>query len=102
MVWRLKAARRLKIDLPSFGAPARAQRSGSRGERRSKGAGAVFAVQAETELSGLCDDEARLSAISARSEMAISVPRKINGTAAAIYGGPIYKPPSRPQAAKNS
>ena len=41
-----------------LGAPARTQRSGSRGERRSKGAGGVSGgVQPGTEQSGLCSDE---------------------------------------------
>ena len=38
-------------------------RCGRGRERRSKGAGAVFAVPAETELSALCDDEGRALAL---------------------------------------
>ena len=48
--------------------------SGSGWERTSKGAKCSFPRQRETKHSGLCDDEARLSAISARSEMAIFLP----------------------------
>ena len=48
------------MEMKKYGAPAGTQRSGSSGERRSKGAGAVFAesrrLTAETELSGLCSD----------------------------------------------
>ena len=39
------------------GAPARAQRSGSRGEEAEQGSERSFRRQAETEVSGLCDDE---------------------------------------------
>lgn len=39
-----------------FGGPARAQRSGSRGERRSDGAGELFAVRRK-RASGVRDDE---------------------------------------------
>ena len=45
------------VQPPINGAPGKAE--GFVGERTSKGADAVFAEQAETECSGLCEDVIR-------------------------------------------
>lgn len=45
------------FDRPAPGAPNRAQRSGSVGERRSKGAEVGMPRQGRPDGSGLCDDE---------------------------------------------
>ena len=38
------------MEMKKYGAPAGTQRSGSSGERRSKGAGAVFAIRRKRSL----------------------------------------------------
>ena len=54
--------------MASSGAPVGAQRSGSGGERTSKGATRSFRRQAEAEHSGLCEDAGMGAFLEKRTE----------------------------------